>query len=247
MQAAAAQVEADYNTAKLQADRDAALAKENLLPSVDAEDFDRQGRPVGGTPASSKSSRLATYGDQEKAQLEAQKVKVDQLRADYNLKKSQVDMLKVSAGFDGTLQALPPPLAQVEEGQKVAAGAPLGKMAQPSHLKAELKIAETQVRDIAHRAAGGHRHAPGRRRIERADRRPRVPYRPLDSERHRHGGCGAQRRAAAGARPDLSVDGTIQLEKLDDVVYRRAAGIRAAGQHGAAFQGRSGWQVRQRR
>ena len=96
-----------------------------------------------------EKKRMATYADQEKAQLDAQNVKVEQLRADYKLKQSQVDQLKVRAGFDGTLQALPPPLAAVEEGQKVSAGAPLGKIAQPSHLKAELKIAETQVKDIA--------------------------------------------------------------------------------------------------
>src|SRR5665811_480734 len=62
-------------------------------------------------------------------------------------KKSQVDQLKVRAGFDGMLQQLPAP---VEVGQKVMAGTPLGKVAQPSKLKAELKIAETQVKDIAY-------------------------------------------------------------------------------------------------
>ena len=86
--------------------------------------------------------------DQEKAQLGAQKVKIEQLRGEYKLKKSQVDQLKVRAGFDGMLQALPPP-GPVEVGQNVAAGTPLGKVAQPSNLKAELKIAETQVKDIA--------------------------------------------------------------------------------------------------
>ncbi len=74
---------------------------------------------------------------------------MDQFKAEYDLKKSQVELLKVKAGFDGMLQALPPPMNPVEEGQKVTAGTALGKVAQPTHLKAELKIAETQVKDIA--------------------------------------------------------------------------------------------------
>ena len=81
-----------------------------------------------------EQKRLAINADAEKAQLDAQKVKVEQLRANYDLVKNQVDKLKVRAGFDGMLQALPPPMTPVEEGQKVAAGTPLGKVAQPSQV-----------------------------------------------------------------------------------------------------------------
>src|SRR6185369_6915029 len=147
MQASAAQVEADFSTAKLQADRDLALAKEKLLPDVDAKISEVKAKQLEGR-FKIEQQRLATYSRTEEAQLAAQKVKVDQLRGEYQLKKSQVDQLKVKAGFDGTLQALPPPMVPVEEGQKVTAGTALGKVAQPSHLKAELKIAETQVKDI---------------------------------------------------------------------------------------------------
>src|SRR5437764_9620491 len=122
MQASAAQFEADYNTAKLQADRDEALAKEQLLPRVDAE-ISRVKAQQLYDRVQIETKPMETYGGQEKAQLDAQNVKVEQLRADYKLKKGQVDQLKVRAGFDGMLQALPPPLTQVEEGQKVQAGA----------------------------------------------------------------------------------------------------------------------------
>src|SRR5262249_41681431 len=127
MDAVVKQFEADYKTAKLQADVDAKLAKEELLPNVNAEISNVKAQQLYERIQIEKK-RLATYADQEKAQLEAQDVKVQQLRADFKLKQGQVEHLKVKAGFDGMLQALPPPMVAVEEGQKVAAGAALGKV-----------------------------------------------------------------------------------------------------------------------
>jgi HlyD family secretion protein len=218
MQAVQAQVDADYNTAKLQADRDVALAKENLLPNVDAQISEVKAKQLGDRVKIEKT-RLATSSRSEEAQLAAQKVKIDQLRADYDLKKSQVDQLKVRAGFDGMLQALPPPMVPVEEGQKVAAGAALGKVAQPSHLKAELKIAETQVKDITTgqpavidtRLAGGGSNGLIEGKVSRID--PSILNGTVTVDVALNG------KLPLGARPDLSVDGTIQLEKLDDVVF----------------------------
>jgi HlyD family secretion protein len=218
MQAAMKQVEADYNTAKLQADRDADLAKENLLPLVDAK-ISRVKADQLGDRLKIENQRLSTYADQERAQLGAQKVKVEQLRADYNLKKEQVDQLQVRAGFEGVLQALPPPMTQVEEGQKMQAGAALGKVAQPRHLKAELKIAETQVKDIVigqpavidTRLAGGGSNGLIEGKVSRID--PSILNGTVTVDVALKGDL------PSGAKPDLSVDGTIQLEKLDDVVY----------------------------
>lgn len=232
MQAVLAQVEADYNTAKLQADRDEALAKEELLPKVDAEISRVKAKQLDDR-RKLEMKRLATYGDQEKAQLDAQNVKVQQLRADYALKRSQVDQLKVRAGFDGMLQALPPPMLPVEEGQKVAAGAALGKVAQPSHLKAELKIAETQVKDIAigqpatidTRLAGGGQNGLIEGRVSRID--PSILSGTVTVD------VALKGTLPPGARPDLSVDGTIQLEKLDDVVF---VGRPVFGQQDATVQ-----------
>jgi HlyD family secretion protein len=218
MQATQQQVDADYNTARLQADRDVALAKENLLPNVDARISEVKANQLGDRVKIEKT-RLATSGRSEEAQLAAQKVKIDQLRADYELKKSQVDQLKVRAGFDGMLQALPPPMVPVEEGQKVTAGTALGKVAQPSHLKAELKIAETQVKDIAAgqpavidtRLAGGGSNGLIEGKVSRID--PSILNGTVTVDVALSG------KLPMGARPDLSVDGTIQLEKLDDVVF----------------------------
>jgi HlyD family secretion protein len=160
--------------------------------------------------------RLAINGDAEEAQLAAQQVKVEQLRGQYNLKKSQVDQLNVRAGFDGMLQQLPTP---VEVGQEVVAGTPLGKVAQPSKLKAELKIAETQVKDIAYgqpavidtRLAGGGSNGMIEGSVSRID--PSILNGTVTVD------VALKGTLPPGARPDLSVDGTIQLAKLDDVVY----------------------------
>src|SRR5450759_3470201 len=171
--ATVAQVGADYNTAKLQGDRDAALAKEGLFSEADAKISAVRAVQLGSR-LQLEQKRISINSSAEEAQLAAAKVKVDQLRGQFNLKKSQVDQLKVRAGFDGMLQQLPAP---VEVGQKVMAGTPLGKVAQPSKLKAELKIAETQVKDIAYgqpamidtRLAGGGSNGLIEGRVSRID------------------------------------------------------------------------------
>src|ERR1039457_4617655 len=150
MQSTVAQVDADFNTAKLQGDRDAALAKEGLFSEVDAKISAVRAVQLGSR-LQLEQKRITINVSADEAQLAAAKVRVDQLRGQYNLKKSQVDQLNVRAGFDGVLQQLPTP---VEVGAKVAAGTPLGKVAQASKLKAELKIAETQVKDVV---IGQHR------------------------------------------------------------------------------------------
>jgi HlyD family secretion protein len=166
-----------------------------------------------------QKQRIAINSQSDEAQLAASKVKVDQLRSEYNLKKEQVDELKVRAGFAGRLEAVPPPLTPVEEGQKVTAGTPLGKVAQPSHLKAELKIAETQVKDIViglpaeidTRLAGGGSDGKIKGTVSRID--SSVLNGTVTVDVALHG------QLPPGSRPDLSVDGTIQLMKLDNVVY----------------------------
>src|SRR5579871_3793813 len=101
MQAVVAQVGADYNTAKLKADRDAALSKEGLYSEVDAKISSVAAEQLGGR-YQLEQKRVNINTAAEEAQLAAQRVKVEQLRAEYNLKKSQVDQLKVRAGVDGT-------------------------------------------------------------------------------------------------------------------------------------------------
>ncbi|MFY9726463.1 MAG: efflux RND transporter periplasmic adaptor subunit [Bryobacteraceae bacterium] len=218
MQSQAAQTKGDMDNAKLQADRDQTLAKDGLVSEIDAK--------ISATKAQQLAEqyqlelqRLKINSKADEAQLAAAKVKVDQFQAEYDLKKSQVNQLNVRAGFDGMLEALPAPLTEVEEGQKVLAGTPLGKVAQPSHLKAELKIAETQVKDITiglpavidTRLAGGNWNGLIDGKVSRID--PSVLNGTVTVD------VALKGPIPSVLRPDLSVDGTIQLEKLDDVLF----------------------------
>jgi HlyD family secretion protein len=223
MEANAAQVGADFNTAKLQADRDSQLSKEGLAPELDARISAVKAEQLGGR-YQLEQKRLSINGEAEEAQLAAQQVKVEQLRAAYNLKKSQLDQLKVQAGFDGTLQQLPTP---VEVGQKVTAGTPLGKVAQRSKLKAELKIAETQVKDITigQPAVIDTRNGLIDGRVSRID--PSILNGTVTVDVRLTGAL------PIAARPDLSVDGTIQTGKLDNVLN---VGRPVFGQEGATVQ-----------
>ena len=212
MQSTVAQVGADFNTAKLQGDRDAALAKEGLFSEVDAKISAVRAQQLGSR-LQLEQKRISINSSAEEAQLAAAKVKVDQLRGQYNLKKSQVDQLNVRAGFDGMLQQLPTP---VEVGQTVAAGTPLGKVAQASKLKAELKIAETQVKDVAigQHAVIDTRNGLIEGLVSRID--PSILNGTVTVDVALQVGKDG---LPPGARPDLSVDGTIELERLSDVVF----------------------------
>ena len=134
LQANAAQVSADYHSAQLKAERDDALVKEGLVAPVDAKISDVTAQELS-TRNGIEETRLSINQESVEAQLAASKVKVDQLEAEYKLKLQQVEELKVRAGAEGMLQALPE-AQKVEEGQKVLAGTALGKVAQPSHLNA---------------------------------------------------------------------------------------------------------------
>jgi HlyD family secretion protein len=211
-----AQVDADFNTAKLQGDRDAALAKEGLFSEVDAKISAVKAVQLGSR-LQLEQKRISINSSAEEAQLAAAKVRVDQLRGQFNLKKSQVDQLNVRAGFDGMLQQLPTPLSPVEVGQKVAAGTPLGKVAQASKLKAELKIAETQVKDvvIGQHAMIDTRNGQIEGRVSRID--PSILNGTVTVDVALI--MGKDALPPGVLRPDLSVDGTIELERLNDVVF----------------------------
>jgi HlyD family secretion protein len=218
LQSQAAQIGADYNNAKLQAERDATLAKDGLVSDIDAKISAQKVKQLDEQYQIQKQ-RIAIDAQAQEAQLAASKVKVDQLRSEYDLKKDQVDQLKVRARFAGMLEAVPPPLNPVEEGQKVTAGTALGKVAQPSHLKAELKIAETQVKDITiglpavidTRLAGGGSNGLINGVVSRIDSSVLNGTVTVD--------VALRGALPPGSRPDLSVDGTIQLMKLDNAVF----------------------------
>jgi HlyD family secretion protein len=209
LKSTAAQVNADYNTAKMEADRDQALAKEGLKSEIDSRISKVKAEQLFNR-TQIEEKRLSINAEAVEAQLSSKKVAVEQAQAQYQLKKNQVEMLRVRAGTTGTLQALATP---VEVGQKVSAGTPLGKVAQPWKLKAVLRIAETQAKDIliGQNATIDTRNGFVQGKVSRID--PSILNGTIAVD------CKLEQPLPQGARPDLSVDGTVELERLNDVVY----------------------------
>ena len=149
---------------------------------------------------------ISTQGMQ--SQLAPQEAEVDQKRTAYELRVRQLDDLKVKAGMNGVLQEVP-----VERGAQVAPGTNLARVADPSNLKAELRIAETQTRDIriGQFAEVDTRNGKVKGKVSRID--PKATGGTVGVDVILEG------ELPAGARPDLSIDGNIQLERLDNVVY----------------------------
>jgi HlyD family secretion protein len=199
--------QSEYIQAKLTAERDKELQKLNLKADLEvrlsiAKFEELELRLVN------EKKRLAILGDSIKAQLDASQVQIAKLQATYELKRKQVEQLVIRAGTTGVLKEV-----NVEVGQRVPPGTVLAKVVQPSHLKAELKIPETQVKDIAigQDASIDTRNGVIDGKVIRID--PAAINGTVTVDVRLIGAL------PAGARPDLSVDGTIELERLPDVVY----------------------------
>ena len=155
-----------------------------------------------------EKQKLELMKDSAAAQLDAQKVQVEKLRATYLLKKKQVDELTVRAGIRGRMQEM-----TLQVGQRLKAGDVLAKVAQPWKLMARLQITETQAKDIAlgQKAQIDTHNGMVAGHVTRIDASivngTRTVDRKLDGA------------LPPGAVPDLSVDGTIEIERLSDVVY----------------------------
>ncbi|MDP9324098.1 MAG: HlyD family efflux transporter periplasmic adaptor subunit, partial [Acidobacteriota bacterium] len=152
--------------------------------------------------------RLEMQANGIKSQTAPQEADVAQKRAAYELQMRRLDDLKVKAGMTGVLQEVP-----VERGAQVAPGANLARVADPSNLKAELRIAETQTKDIriGQYAEVDTRNGVVKGHVARID--PKSTGGTVGVDVILEG------ELPSGARPDLSVDGTIQLERLDNVIY----------------------------
>jgi HlyD family secretion protein len=216
------QVKSDMEQAALQADRDQQLNKLDLKSDVDTKVSIAKWEELKGRYSLSKK-QLDISGESIKAQLDAQKVLIENLKAKLKLKQEQVDQLTIRAGVEGVVTQLGTATTPLEAGMRVAPGTILAKIAQPNRLKATLKIPETQVKDvvIGQVAAIDTRNGiiPGH--VTRID--PASVNGTVDVDVKLEG-------EAPGMRPDLSVDGTITLERLADVVY---VGRPVIGQPGA--------------
>ncbi|HKT11514.1 MAG TPA: efflux RND transporter periplasmic adaptor subunit [Terriglobia bacterium] len=204
---AAATAKSDYLQARLQAERDKQLASYGLGPDLNAQLSAAKAQSAQSQDQIA-SQQIGVLSSSIQAQLAAQKAKIEQLRALYNLKKGQLDSLTVYAGATGVLQELP-----VEAGQQVTAGTTLAKVAQPNQLKAQLQIAETQAKDIQlNQQAEIDTHngtIPGH--VVRIDPSVQNGTRTVDVK--------LDGPLPPGAVPDLSVDGTIEITHLSNVIY----------------------------
>lgn len=206
-QASAANIDAQLVEAKAQADVDEELSRNGLTSALTLK------------LSKSRANELALRSDIEKKRLEiakkaadaelaVQRSRVEQVRALSDLRNSNRSALRVRAGIDGVLQQL-----SVEVGQRVPPGTPLARVAQPEPLKAELRVAETQARDVAigQSVVIDTRNGTVNGRVTRVD--PAVQNGTIGVD------VGIEGVLPKGARPDLTVDGVIELERLADVLY----------------------------
>ena len=209
---AVATAEADYSNAQLEFEVQSELSKNKLTPAVTLKQAKTKADELAKLLAIDKEC-LDASDVSAKAQLAVQEAKVLQLQALLDLKHGQVEALKIRAGMDGVLQRLGDPTNPLQLGQQLAAGAPVARVANMTKLKAAIKIAETQARDVQldQRTEIDTRNGiiPGH--VTRID--PAVENGTVTVDVALDGAL------PKGARPDLSVDGTIQLERLADVLY----------------------------
>ena len=204
-----ASVRSDYEQARLQHDVDVKLMKEGIQSSH-VEELSRVKEDQLAIRLQLEAERTRVATDSGAAQLAAQEAKVEEQRALYNLKKSQYDALHLRAGIEGVLQLVP-----VEEGQQVTPGTNLARVADPHKLKAEIKIPETQAKDvlIGQKATIDTRNGIVDGHVSRTDPSVQNGTVTVDVSMDKPFPPGS------GARADLSVDGTVELENLKDVLY----------------------------
>jgi HlyD family secretion protein len=202
-----AAVRSDFEQTHLQHDVDEKLYKEGI-----AADVTRQLSKVKEDQLAIRlkleGERTAVSLDSAKARLAAQQSRVDEQKALYQLRLTQAQSLHVRAGITGVLQLVP-----VEEGQNVAVGTNVARVADPKKLKAEIKIAETQAKDVAigQKATIDTRNGVVTGHVSRQD--PSVVNGTVTVD------VAFDEPLPPSARADLSVDGTIELENLKDVMY----------------------------
>lgn len=205
--AGAATVNSDYTQAKLQSDTDKALYDLGVISGMAYKNSKSKADELT-TRNNIEGERLDINQKAIESQLAQQQAKVDQMRVLAELKQKQLEALRVRAGIEGVLVDLP-----LQVGQHVTPGTMLAKVIQPDHLMAELKIAETQARDvqIGEPAVVDTHNGTVSGEVMRVD--PAVQNGTVTVDVKLTG------ELPKGARPDLSVDGTIDLERLENVLF----------------------------
>ena len=204
---AAADIESQYQQAKMQADADKELSDQGLIAALIAKKSKVAAEQLA-IKRQLAQQQLQIADDAAKAQVAAQQAHLDQQRVLTELKKGQVEAQHVRAGLSGVLSAV-----SVEVGQQVAQGTNLVRVADPSHLKATIQIPETQAKDVivGQKSSIDTHNGIVAGHVTRIDAAVVNGTVAVD--------VAFDGPQPSGARPDLSVDGTIEIEDMRDVVY----------------------------
>jgi HlyD family secretion protein len=202
-----AQVHSECEQARMECETNEKLQKDGLIADLQYRTSKVKAAELKNRDGI-EEKRLEFARNSIEPQLAAKQATVDQLTQQAKLKANQVEALHVRAGMEGVLQQLP-----VEVGQRVIPGTNLARVADPTKLKAQIKIAETQAKDIQinQKASIDTRNGVVEGHVIRVD--PAVEQGTVTVD------VAIDGQLPKGARPDLSVDGTIELERLDNVVY----------------------------
>ena len=206
-EATTAKAKSDYEQAKMERQTNDQLAKNGLIAELQYKTSKVKEAELANRNQI-EDKRLSFARDSIDPQLAGKQAAVGQAKQLAKLKADQVEALHVRAGMSGVLQQLP-----VQIGQRMKVGDNLARVADPTKLKAQIKIAETQAKDIqiAQKAVIDTRNGVVDGHVTRVD--PAVEQGTVTVE------VAIDGELPKGARPDLSVDGTIELERLNDVVY----------------------------
>jgi HlyD family secretion protein len=209
---AVATVESEYSQAELQAQAEASLLKDGLIDNLTAR-ISRSRADNLQNRFTIEQKRLTMSERTLKSQIAVQEAEVNRLRTAYDLRRQQLDKLRVRAGIHGVLQTIGSQTAPVEVGAQVNAGTSVARVADPQKLKAELRIPETQARDvtIGQIASVDTRNGFVKGKVSRIDAAPVNGTLAIDVR--------LEGELPRGARPDLTVDGTVELERLENVVH----------------------------
>jgi HlyD family secretion protein len=202
-----ATVTSEFRQAKTQAEVDEKLVAAGLLSKLKLQLSEAKAEQLA-VRQEFEQKRVSIHSESARAQLAAQQAKINQLKALYELKRGQVEGLRVRAGMNGVLQSL-----AAEVGQRVTSGTNLARVSDPTVLKAEIKIPETQARDVqlGQTASIDTRNGLVAGHVSRIDPSAVNATVTLD--------VALDEPLPPGARPDLGVEGTITIERLRDVLY----------------------------
>jgi HlyD family secretion protein len=197
----------EYESARLQAEAEKDLAADGIVSAIDYRRSELLAEQLK-LRLEIEEERLAQFSASIEAQVALQRARLDQVQNAYERRLEQIESLQVRAGLAGVLQQV-----QVEEGQRVTLGANIARVARPDDLQAELQIPETQARDvqIGQLVNVDTRNGIVEGRVTRID--PAVQSGTVQVDVELVGDL------PNGARSGLSVDGTIEIERLEDVLY----------------------------